>query len=246
MVPYCNFDLDPEGGGKPISIFESGAILIYLAEKVGRFFPKDLRTRVEVMQWLFWQVGGLGPMVGQQVFFRRGASEQIPLAIDRLTNETARLDGVMNKHLADRPFLAGDEYTIADISAYPWVAPYTLLSQAIDNFSHVERWLDTIAARPATQRAQRRLPPTHAEVRSLSQGLADAPPGPVTRPPEWVQLLASARSLDELRGDREEQRVGGDRKQPRAGISRQAHQDTRREHLCRVAVGCFPKPTSSS
>src|ERR1700743_3381824 len=146
-------DRDPEGGGEPISIFESGAILIYLADKAGRFLPKDLRTRVEVMQWLFWQVGGLGPMAGQQVFFRRGASEQIPLAIDRFTNETARLYGVMNKRLADRPFLAGDEYTIADVSAYPWVAPSTLLSQEIDTFPHVERWLDAIAGRPAVQRA---------------------------------------------------------------------------------------------
>ncbi|MDE1995183.1 MAG: glutathione S-transferase N-terminal domain-containing protein [Rhizobiaceae bacterium] len=146
-------DHDPTGGGAPISIFESGAILVYLADKIGRFIPADARGRVEVMQWLFWQVGGLGPMAGQQVFFRRGASEQIPLAIDRFTKETARLYGVLNKRLADRPFLAGEDYTIADISAYPWVAPYTLLSQEIDDYPHVERWLDTIAARPATQRA---------------------------------------------------------------------------------------------
>lgn len=143
----------PADGGAPVSIFESGAILIYLADKIGRFIPKDLRGRVEVMQWLFWQVGGLGPMAGQQVFFRRAAPETIPFAIERYTDETKRLFGVLNKRLADRPFLAGDDYTIADMATYPWTAPYTLLNQTIDDFPHVERWLDAIAARPATQRA---------------------------------------------------------------------------------------------
>jgi GSH-dependent disulfide-bond oxidoreductase len=143
----------PADGGAPLSIFESGAILIYLADKIGRFIPKDLRDRVEVMQWLFWQVGGLGPMAGQQVFFRRAAPEPFPYAIERYTNETTRLFGVLNKRLADRPFLAGDEYTIADMATYPWAAPYTLLNQDIDDFPHVERWLDAIAGRPATQRA---------------------------------------------------------------------------------------------
>ena len=143
----------PADGGAPVSIFESGEILIYLADKIGRFIPKDLRGRVEVMQWLFWQVGGLGPMAGQQVFFRRAAPETIPFAIERYTDETKRLFGVLNKRLADRPFLAGDDYTIADMATYPWTAPYTLLNQTIDDFPHVERWLDAIAARPATQRA---------------------------------------------------------------------------------------------
>ncbi len=146
-------DHAPQDGGAPIAIFESGAILIYLADKIGKFIPKDARVRIEVMQWLFWQVGGLGPMAGQQVFFRRAAPEPVPYAIERYTNETKRLFGVVNKRLADRPFLAGDEYTIADMAAYPWAAPYNLLSQEIDDFPHVERWLDAIAGRPATQRA---------------------------------------------------------------------------------------------
>jgi GST-like protein len=143
----------PADGGAPIAIFESGAILIYLADKIGKFIPSDRRGRVEVMQWLFWQVGGLGPMAGQQVFFRRAAAEPFPYAIERYTSETRRLFGVLNKRLADRPYLAGDEYTISDMAAYPWAAPYTLLSQDIDEFPHAERWLDAIASRPATQRA---------------------------------------------------------------------------------------------
>ena len=146
-------DHAPENGGAPITIFESGAILNYLADKISKFIPKDVRDRVEVMQWLFWQVGGLGPMAGQQVFFRRAAPEPLPYAIERYTNETTRLFGVLNKRLADRPFLAGHEYTIADMATYPWTAPYTLLNQDIDKFPHVERWLDAIASRPATQRA---------------------------------------------------------------------------------------------
>ena len=146
-------DHAPKDGGAPIAIFESGAILIYLADKISKFIPKDVRGRIEAMQWLFWQVGGLGPMAGQQVFFRRAAPEPFPYAIERYTNETKRLFGVLDKRLADRPFLAGDEYTIADMATYPWTAPYSLLSQEIDDFPHVERWLDAIAGRPATQRA---------------------------------------------------------------------------------------------
>jgi GSH-dependent disulfide-bond oxidoreductase len=122
------------GGRLPRSSFSRASALHLRVEKVGRLSPKDIRSRVEVTQWLFWQVGGLGPMAGQQVFFRRGAPEHIPFAIDRFTKQTARLYGVFNKRLADRPFLAGEEYTIADMSAYPWAAPYTLLSQEIDDF----------------------------------------------------------------------------------------------------------------
>jgi GST-like protein len=163
-------DHAPEGGGAPIAIFESGAILLYLADKVGKFIPKDMRGRVEMMQWLFWQVGGLGPMAGQQVFFRRAAPEPLPYAIERYTNETKRLFGVLNKRLADRPFLAGDEYTIADMATYPWTAPYTLLNQQIDDFPHIERWLDVIARRPATQR-------TYALAKQINPN-APQPPAP--------------------------------------------------------------------
>jgi GST-like protein len=145
-------DHDPPGGGKPIAVFESGAMLVYLAEKTGKFLPKEPRARADVMQWLFWQMGGLGPMAGQNHHFRNYAPEKIPYAIDRYVNETNRLYGVLNKRLADRTFIAGD-YSIADMASYPWVVPYANQGQNIDDFPHLKRWLETIAARPATQRA---------------------------------------------------------------------------------------------
>lgn len=145
-------DHEPRGGGAPISMFESGAILLYLAEKSGQLLPQELRGRFQVLEWLFWQVSGLSPMAGQQGFFRR-AVEQVPFAIERFTKEIARLNGVLNQRLADRAFLGGDTYSIADISAYPWVAPYDMLHQDLDQFPHVERWLNSIALRPATLRA---------------------------------------------------------------------------------------------
>jgi GSH-dependent disulfide-bond oxidoreductase len=145
-------DQTPVDGGEPLSLFESGAILQYLAEKSEQLMPIDLRQRLEVLQWLYWQVSGFSPMAGQQGFFRR-AAEQIPMAIDRFTKETSRLYGVLNQRLADRPYLAGETFSIADISAYPWAAPYDMLHQNIDDFPHVERWLDLISARPAAQRA---------------------------------------------------------------------------------------------
>src|SRR3954447_17082087 len=116
-------DEDPKDGAAPISVFESGAILLYLAEKTGKFIPSDIRGRVEVLQWLFWQIGGLGPMAGQNHHFGTYAPEKIPYAIDRYRNETNRLYGVLNKRLADRPFLAGD-YSIADMASYPWIVPH--------------------------------------------------------------------------------------------------------------------------
>lgn len=145
-------DHAPRDGGKPISIFESGAILLYLAEKTGQFLPADVRGRFDALQWLFWQMGGLGPMAGQNHHFRNYAPEKIPYAIDRYVNETNRLYGVLNKRLADRAFIAGD-YSIADMASYPWVVPYANQGQNIDDFPHLKRWLETIAARPATQRA---------------------------------------------------------------------------------------------
>lgn len=142
-------DNDPAGGGKPISLFESGAILLYLAEKTGRFIPADIHGRAEVLQWLFWQVGGLGPMAGQNGHFNVYALEKIPYAIDRYTRETGRLYGVMNTRLADREFLAGD-YSIADMACYPWIVPYERHKQNIAAFPYLKRWFEAIKARPAT------------------------------------------------------------------------------------------------
>ena len=145
-------DHEPKGGGAPISIFESGAILLYLAEKTGKLLSKDLPARTETLQWLFWQVGGLGPMLGQNSFFRRQKTPNEP-AIERYTKETERLFGVLDNHLSKREFIVGDQYSIADIACYPWVVPYEMLKMDIAQFPHIKRWLATIAARPATQRA---------------------------------------------------------------------------------------------
>jgi GST-like protein len=145
--------VDPEGpGGKPISVFESGAILQYLGRKFGRFYPADERARVEVDQWLFWQVGGLGPMAGQAHHFRQYVGDKIPYAVDRYTNEVNRLYGVMNKRLADRDFLAGD-YSIADMAAIGWVKPYKNQGQEIEDFPNLKRWFDRLLARPAVAKA---------------------------------------------------------------------------------------------
>jgi GST-like protein len=142
-------DHAPKDGGAPISIFESGAILLYLAEKTGKFLSADLRVRVTTLEWLFWQMGGLGPMAGQNHHFALYAPEKIPYAIDRYVKETNRLYGVLNKRLADRPFLAG-EYSIADMASYPWVVPYERQGQKLEDFPNLKRWFETIAARPAT------------------------------------------------------------------------------------------------
>ena len=142
-------DNAPKDGGAPISIFESGAILLYLAEKTGLFLSQDLRKRVETLEWLFWQMGGLGPMAGQNHHFSQYAPEKIPYAITRYVKETNRLYGVMNKRLADRPFLAGD-YSIADMACYPWIVPYERQGQRLEDFPHLKRWFEAIAARPAT------------------------------------------------------------------------------------------------
>jgi GST-like protein len=145
-------DRAPKDGGAPISVFESGAILEYLGDKTGQFFPADARARNEVRQWLFWQMGGLGPMAGQNHHFAIYAPEKIPYAIERYVNETNRLYGVLNKRLADRAFVAG-EYSIADMAAYPWIVPYKNQGQDIDKFPHLKRWFETIQNRPATIRA---------------------------------------------------------------------------------------------
>lgn len=145
-------DRDPADGGEPISVFESGAILQYLAEKTGKFLPADIRSRVEVMQWLFWQMGGLGPMLGQNHHFVTYAPEKIPYAIERYVKETERLYGVLDERLADREFIAGD-YSIADMAAYPWIVPHERQQQNLDDFPNLKRWFETIKARPAVQRA---------------------------------------------------------------------------------------------
>ena len=148
-------DHEPADGGAPVSMFESGAILLYLAEKTGKFIPADLRGRVDVLQWLFWQMGGLGPMAGQNHHFSQYAPEKIPYAIERYVKETNRLYGVMDKRLADREFLAGD-YSIADMAAYPWIVPHERQGQNLDDFPHLKRWFQAIAERPATVRAYAR------------------------------------------------------------------------------------------
>ncbi|MBI3528189.1 MAG: glutathione S-transferase N-terminal domain-containing protein [Betaproteobacteria bacterium] len=145
-------DTAPVDGGPPVSVFESGAILVYLAEKSGKFLPKDLRGRFEVLQWLFWQMGGLGPMAGQNHHFTQYAPEKLPYAIDRYVNETSRLYAVLDKRLADREFVAGD-YSIADMAAYPWIAPYQRQQQNLDDFPNLKRWFESIQARPAVVRA---------------------------------------------------------------------------------------------
>ncbi len=145
-------DHNPLDGGIPISVFESGAILLYLAEKSEQFLPSDLRARTEVTEWLFWQVAGLGPMAGQNHHFARYAPEKVPYAIERYTKETNRLYGVLNKRLADRAFIAGI-YSIADMAAYPWVVPHELQGQNLTDFPNLKRWFEAIKARPATVRA---------------------------------------------------------------------------------------------
>lgn len=145
-------DTAPLDGGAPVSIFESGAILLYLAEKTGQFLSKDLRLRVLTLEWLFWQMGGLGPMAGQNHHFSAYAPEKLPYAIERYVKETNRLYGVLNKQLAERQFIAGD-YSIADMASYPWIVPYERQGQDLNDFPHLKRWFEAIAARPATQRA---------------------------------------------------------------------------------------------
>lgn len=148
-------DHTPMERGAPISVFESGAILLYLAEKSEQFLAADLRGRVEVTQWLFWQTAGLGPMAGQNNHFAKHAPEKIPYAIERYVNETNRLYGVLNKRLADREFIAG-AYSIADMAAYPWIVPHLSQGQNLDDFPHLLRWFEAIKARPATVRAYER------------------------------------------------------------------------------------------
>ena len=149
-------DHQPADGGDAIAIFESGAILLYLAEKTGRFLPADPRGRKTVMEWLFWQVGGLGPMAGQNHHFNIYAPEKLPYAIERYVKETNRLYGVLDRRLKDRAFIGGAEYSIADMACYPWVVPYRRQGQDLDAFPDLKRWFEAVRERPATLRAYER------------------------------------------------------------------------------------------
>ena len=145
-------DHEPAGGGAPVSLFESGAILLHLAEKTGCFIPGDIRGRALVLQWLFWQMAGLGPMVGQNGHFTQYAPEKVPYAIERYVKETNRLYGVLDRQLARREYIAGD-YSIADMACYPWIVPYKRHDQSLDDFPNLKRWFNRIRERPACQRA---------------------------------------------------------------------------------------------
>jgi GST-like protein len=145
-------DTEPAAGGEPISVFESGAMLVYLGDKTGQFLPRELRPRTEVLQWLFWQMAGLGPMAGQNGHFNVYAPEKIPYAMKRYIDETSRLYKVMDNRLADREFLAG-EYSIADMACYPWIVPFKVHGQDLDRFPHLKRWFESIRTRPAVERA---------------------------------------------------------------------------------------------
>jgi len=144
-------DHAPADGKVPLSLFESGGILMYLAEKTGQFMPADVRQRYEVITWVMWQMGGLGPMSGQAYHFRSSAPEPLPYAIDRYTKEVNRLYGVMDRRLADREYLAGD-YSIADMASFPWVTGYERLDQKLEDFPNLKRWFEAVGARPAVIR----------------------------------------------------------------------------------------------
>ncbi|MGQ7247369.1 glutathione binding-like protein [Halomonas sp. V046] len=146
-------DNAPREEREPLALFESGAILEYLADKTGRYLPKSGRARYVTLQWLYWQMGGLGPMAGQNHHFGTHAEEKIPYAIERYVKETARLYGVLDRQLADSPFVAGDEYSIADMAIYPWIASHAKQRQNLDDFSHVKRWAASLAQRESVKRA---------------------------------------------------------------------------------------------
>jgi GST-like protein len=160
-------DHAPIGGGEPVTLFESGAILLYLAEKIGRFIPQDVHGRAEVLQWLFWQMAGLGPMAGQIGHFNVYAPEKVPYAIDRYTRETSRLYGVLDRRLADRPFIAG-EFSIADIACYPWIVPHEAHGQDLGAFPHLKRWFESMATRPATLRTYEGVENVYAPKQAMS------------------------------------------------------------------------------
>lgn len=160
-------DQAPVDAGPPLSVFESGAILLYLADKTGEFIPSDARGRAKVTEWLFWQMGGLGPMAGQNHHFNLYAPEKIPYAIDRYVKETNRLYGVLNKQLANHEYIAGD-YSIADMASYPWIVPYERQGQKLEDFPHLKRWFNMMAARPAVIRAYKKAKEVQAQPAPMS------------------------------------------------------------------------------
>lgn len=149
-IPAIVDDNGPDG--QPISVFESGAILLYLAEKTGQLMPTEPRARYAALEWLMFQMGGLGPMLGQAHHFRQYAPETIDYAVNRYTNEAARLYGVMDRRLADRDWLVGEAYSMADIACYPWIRPHDNQGQSLDDFPHLKQWFERISARPAVER----------------------------------------------------------------------------------------------
>lgn len=172
-------DNNPNDHGDAISVFESGAILQYLAEKTGRFLSDNLRLKTQTLEWLNWQMGGLGPMAGQNHHFGQYAPEKIEYAIKRYVKETARLYGVLDRRLENREFIVND-YSIADMACYPWVVPHERQQQDLNDFPNLKRWFDTIAARPATQRAYALVeqvnpgqPPNNDEAKKILFGLDD-------------------------------------------------------------------------
>ena len=175
-------DHEPADGGKPVSVFESGAILLYLAGKTGKFIPATLRGQVEALEWLMWQMGGLGPMLGQNHHFRHYAPEKIPYAIERYEKEANRLYGVLDKRLAGRDFILGKAYSIADMASYPWILPERQ-GQDLDDFPNLGRWHAAIKARPATVRA-------YAKAKEVNPG----PRAPVTEEERKV-LFGQDRSV---------------------------------------------------
>lgn len=174
-------DADPLGGGAPISVFETGAILLYLAEKTGRFMPSDPRGRYSVLQWLMWQMGGLGPMLGQNGHFKLYAPEKLPYAIDRYEREAARLYGVLDRRLAEAEYVAGDDYTIADMAIFPWIMTHKRQEISLADYPHIARWYALCRARPALQaglavmkQAINRNPQEDAKVRETLFGIKTA------------------------------------------------------------------------
>jgi GST-like protein len=179
-------DHAPADGGAPLALFESGAIMLYLAEKIGRFIPVDPRGRAEVTKWLFWQMSGLGPMAGQIGYFNVYAPKPVPFAIERYSKETRRLYRVLDQRLAGREFIAG-EFSIADIACYPWIVPHRGHRQTLADFPHLSRWFEAIHARPATQRAYAGVEDVYAK-----RGAPVAAPKPTTLLATSAGLGASA------------------------------------------------------
>ena len=180
-------DHAPADGGEPLSVFESGAILTYLGDKTGKLLPRSTRARVVVLEWLTWQVAGLGPMAGQNHHFKRYAREQIPYAIDRYVRETNRLYGVLDRQLDGRIHVSGDAYSIADIAIYPWIVPWELQGQDLNDFPNLKRWFAAVAARPATLRAYARGEPLRSQPATLTEEARRILFGQTaasTRPPE--------------------------------------------------------------